>query len=76
MLEKHGVNYEYVKENPMIDGVVWCTHYEWTKEESEEYKKWWFDFFKNNVTPKYSKKFLDRYWSYFYLQYGLKVKED
>ena len=76
MLEKHNVDYDYVIANPEIDGRVWCVHYSWTQEESDEYQKWWFDFYKNNVAPKYSKKYLEKSWPWFNLQYGLRIKED
>ena len=39
MLEKHNSSYQYVLENPIIEGEPWYLHYTWTKEEEEEYKK-------------------------------------
>ena len=75
MLEKHGVDYDYVMVNQYIDGLVWCSHYSWTQEESDEYKKWYIKFYQENVTPRYSKKFLEHQWSWFNLQYGLRIKD-
>jgi hypothetical protein len=76
MLEKHGIDYDYVIANPQIDGSVWCSHYDWTQEESDNYKKWWIDFFQNNVSPRRSKKLLEIHWQWFNLQYGLRIKDE
>ena len=75
MLEKHGVDYDWVMANQEIDGRVWCSHFDWTQEESDEYKKWFIDFFQNNVSPIRSKKLLEREWQWFNLMYGLRIKE-
>lgn len=76
MLEPYNSSYEYVLENELIDGKLWCTHFEWTLGEAEEYKKWWIKFWQENVSPKYSKKFLEKEWQWFNLQYGLRIKKD
>ena len=39
MLEPHNSNYDEVIKTEMIDGKLWCTHFEWTLGEAEEYKK-------------------------------------
>ena len=76
MLEKYDYDYDHVMKNPQIDGKLWCSHLTWTQQESDEYKKWYFEFFKNNVTPKMSKKIIEHQWSWFYLMYGLRTKEE
>ena len=76
MLEPHNSNYEYVLANEMIDNKLWCTHFEWTLGEAEEYKKWWIKFWQNNVNPRYSKKFLEKEWQWFNLMYGLRIKDE
>ena len=76
MLENHNVDYDYVVENQHINGVVWCSYYSWTQEESNNYKKWWFDFFQKNVSPKLSKRILEREYIWWDLMYGLKIKDD
>jgi len=76
MLEKHNIDYNYIMANQIIDGRVWCTHYEWTQEESNNYKKWFIDFFKSNVSPKLSKKLLEIQWIYYNLMWGLKIKDE
>jgi len=76
MLENHDIDYDYVMANQHIDGKVWCSHYEWTQEQSDNYKDWWMDFFRNNVSPKMSKTQLKKEWSWFDLMYGLRIKEE
>ena len=76
MLEQHNSNYEYVLANEMIDNKLWCTHFEWTLGEAEDYKKWWIKFYQENVTPRYSKKYLERQWQWFNLMYGLRIKDE
>lgn len=76
MLEKHNIDYDYVMDNQYINGILWCSHYEWTQEESDEYKKWYIKFYQENVTPRYTKKYLERNWQWFNLQYGLRIKDD
>lgn len=76
MLELHNSSYEYVLENELIDGKLWCTKYEWTLAEAEEYKKWWIKFWQENVSPKYSKRFLEKEWMWFNLMWGLRIKDE
>ena len=76
MLEKHGVDYDWVMANQEIDGRVWCSHFDWTQEESDEYKKWYVKFYQENVSPRYSKKYLELTWQCFNLQYGLRVRDE
>lgn len=75
MLEKHGVDYDYVMANQEINGVLWSTHYSWTQKESDAYQKWWIDFLYNNVTPKRTKKFIKLQWQWYNLMHGLKVSD-
>jgi len=75
MLENTSVDYNYVIANQQIEGRLWCTHYSWTQKESDTYKKWWIDFFYNNVTPKRTKKYIEKSWPWFNLQYGLRVSD-
>ena len=75
MLEKHGVDYDYVMANQEVEGRLWCSHYSWTQEESDAYQKWWIDFFYNNVTPKRTKRWIKLQWPWYNLMYGLRIKE-
>ena len=75
MLEKYGIDYDYVVANEMIDGKLWCSNYEWTLSEAEEYKKWWIKFWQENVIPRYTKKYLEREYMWFNLMWGLKIKD-
>ena len=76
MLEPYNSNYDEVVETKMIDGKLWFTHFEWTLGEAEEYKKWWIKFYQENVTPRYTKKYLEKSWQWFNLMYGLKIKDE
>lgn len=75
MLENHDVDYEWVMNNQQIDGMPWCTKLEWTQEQSNEYKKWFVDFFYTKVSPRKTKKWINREYMWFDLMYGLKIKE-
>lgn len=76
MLESNNSNYDFVIKNQTIDGQPWCNHFEWTQKESDKYKEWFMDLFKNNVSPRMSKKSIEREYQWFNMMYGLKVKED
>ena len=76
MLEKHCIDYDYIMANQHINGVAWCSHYDWTQQESDEYKKWYIKFYQENVTPRYTKKYLEKSWQWFNLMYGLKIKDE
>lgn len=71
MLEKHNVGYEHVKANPEINGISWFQYYTCTKEEEAEYKEWFIEFLKTNVTPKYSKKRINEAYFWFNSMWGL-----
>jgi hypothetical protein len=76
MLEKYGVDYDYIMDNQKIEGKLWCSYYTWTQKESNEYKKWFIDFLQNDVSPRRSKKLLEREWQWFDMMYGLRIKDD
>jgi hypothetical protein len=76
MLEKHGVDYEYIKLNEIIEDRLWCAHYSWTEQECQEYKKWWIKFFQENVSPRKLKKVLEKEWLWFNLMWGLRVDNE
>ena len=76
MLEPYNSSYDYVISNETIDGKLWCTHFEWTLTEAEEYKKWWIKFWQENVSLRYSRRFLEKEWQWFNLMWGLKIKNE
>ena len=76
MLEKHNVDYDWVMANQEVDGRMWCTHFSWTQQESNEYKKWYIKFYQENVTPRYTKKYLEKFWQWFNLMYGLRIEDE
>lgn len=69
MLEKHGVDYDYVVKNQHIDGVPWYRHFTWNVSEEDEYSKWFVERFKK--VHKYPVKLAKRELAYFLLQWGL-----
>lgn len=40
MLEPYEVDYEYVVNNPEIEGEPWYQHYTWTMAQENEFKTW------------------------------------
>jgi hypothetical protein len=74
MLEKHGVNYEFVLANPFIEGESWFTHYTFTQEEAQEFKIWAIKRIKD--TLKCSKIKAEREFDWFNLAVGLKVEQN
>jgi len=76
MLEKYGVGYDYVNKNQTLYETPWYQYYTWTQKESDEYEKWWIEFMKANVSPKYSVKYIKSSWPWFNLKYGLKIKDE
>ena len=76
MLENHDVDYDWVMKNQHIDGMPWCSKLEWTTEQSENYKKWFIDFFYTRVSPRMTKKKIKKDYVWFDLMYGLKIKDE
>ena len=76
MLEKYEVDYDWVVANQNIDVKSWYSHFEWTLDESEEYRDWFVKFFQENVSPRKRRDYLFREWQWFNLMYGLKVKNE
>ena len=40
MLEPHGVTYDYIYENQVIDGQEWYNHYTWSEADREAFRKY------------------------------------
>lgn len=47
MLEKYGVDYNFVFNNPRINGIEWFRYYSFTPKEDEAFKEWAIKFIKN-----------------------------
>lgn len=77
-LEKFGYNIETipVDDNHMVNGIMWYDYFTFTKKEEEEYIEWAWNFFKENVSPKTSRKNFDKIMGFFLLSHGLKVIDD
>lgn len=69
MLEKHNVDFDYVKDNPEIDGNQWYEHFTHTEKDEEELKKY---YIKNHYYK--DSKVSEKEWSWFNLMWGLKIK--
>ena len=76
-LEPHRVTCQYVRENPLIDGQDWFSHFTFkSKEEFDEWKSFCITLFRKEL--KYSKIQSEREFDWVNLMYGLKqeyVKE-
>ena len=71
MLEKHNVSYEYVLENPKIEGNDWFFYFTMTKKEAEEFKK--FAIAEIKKVNRCSKYYAENYFSWFNLYCGLRI---
>jgi hypothetical protein len=74
MLEKHNIDYDYVKKNPEVNGVEWYRFYTFTKQESEEFKSWAIDLIKKRL--RMSEKSANYEFDMFNLSYGLRIEEE
>lgn len=73
MLREYGVDYDYVKKNSKIKGVLWCQYYWDTLESKKEFLDWLRVFIKTNVNYKPHK--IESIISQIDLMWGLKVYE-
>jgi hypothetical protein len=71
MLERHGVDYDYVKENSLIGGVNWYQHYTWTEEECKQFEIWFKEIFVKKKLGGH--RMADKVFTWFDLMWGLKV---
>lgn len=71
MLEKHNVNYEYVLENPKIEGKDWFSYFTVTKEEAQEFKK--FAIAEIKKAKRCGKHYAENYFNWFNFYCGLKI---
>jgi hypothetical protein len=66
-LEPYGVDYDFVKENPVILGVDWYQFYTFKEGEYEKWREFCLKLFKKKYKLRYEERF-----SMFDLMYGLK----
>lgn len=76
LVEKHGVDYDFIMKNQKIDNRVWCSHYSWTSQEKLDYKNWYIDFYYNNVLPRRTKKRIKEDFVWFDIMYGLRIEDN
>lgn len=71
-LRKHGVDYDYVLENPMIDGQYWFSKYTLTEEESEKFEAEALEIIRDKLKCTVARARKEFTW--FNLQWGLRVE--
>jgi hypothetical protein len=71
MLKKHGVNYDFVLANPLINGEDWFYHYTWTQKEQNEFIDWAVNLLIKK--KKWSKAYCEKEMGWFMLAFGLRV---
>ena len=73
MLEKHGIDVEYVLKHKEIEGLPWYNYYTFTQKEFEEWKIWVMKYLKTTYISKYRH---EQGFEMLNLMWGLKIKED
>lgn len=71
MLEPYKVDYDYIKENPVIDGKNWYTYYTMSEEQEKEFEAFAVDVLKKEL--RLNQVRAESEYSWFSLMYGLKV---
>lgn len=71
MLEKHNVDFDYVKDNPEIENKPWYQYFTQTEEEHTLLKQMFIKEAKK--TFKWNEKLAESEWSWFDLMWGVKV---
>jgi len=70
-LEPYQVTYRQIKENPLIEGIEWYSHFTFnSKEQFESWKYFCISLFRKEL--KHSKKQAEREFDWLNLMYGLK----
>ena len=73
MLEPYGVTYNYVMENPIIDGKPWYQYYTFnSQQEVDDFKKFFIFTLTQSTTPKFRKRTAEVEYEWFNLKCGLK----
>lgn len=73
MLEPHGVNYDDVRNEPVINGEEWYSYFTMTPEEDATFRKWAID--RIRKVMKCSIASAERDFDWFWLAYGLRVDD-
>lgn len=74
MLEKYGVDYNFVFNNPRINGIEWFRYYSFTPKEDEAFKEWAIKFIKKH--KRCSMHYAKQLYSWFSLFYGLTISKE
>jgi hypothetical protein len=71
MLEPYGVDYDYVKANPEIEGMPWYNYFSYVSAEHEkDFEEYFIKFVKKHL--KHSQKKAEMEYAWFNLMNGLK----
>jgi hypothetical protein len=73
MLEKHGVDFDFVSANPKIEGEDWYQHFTCTSEEQAAFKEYAVEYIRKRW--RMSKKFAEKEANMFILAFGLQVQD-
>ena len=73
MLEKHGVDFDFIFENAKIDGVDWYKHFTWTSDEKSAFKEYAVEYIRKRW--RMSKKLAEKEANMFILAFGLQVQD-
>ena len=77
--------YSTLADDPKANKPILCDAYEWTREEEEDFKSWFVDFFYNNAKarrkadchiPKNKKYIEDKIWPWFMLDFSWKESKE
>lgn len=73
MLEKHGVDFDYIMKNQEIDGKNWFDYYTMTQEEDDAWREWSMNYLKSTYIRKERR---EPEFNWLRLMWGLRIKED
>jgi len=71
MLKSHGVDYDYVENNPKIDGEDWFRYYTWTEDEQSKFLVEGVEYVRQIL--RVPRKRATSIMAWFLVQYGLKT---
>ncbi len=72
MLEKHGVDYNFVTENQKDEEIPWYQYFTWSKEEEDIFSEWAIDYMRKKM--RWSKKRSENELRWFLFMWGLKYE--
>lgn len=71
-LRKHGVDYDFVLENPRIEEQYWFSYYTLTEEESAKFREEAIKIIRDNLKCTIARA--NKEYDWFHLQWGLRIE--